>query len=158
MFFFSSGRQASRSFFSSADSSPIGWIFSTPLGCTRRCQKPGVLERKERTYAELDVRGEEVDALVGEQRALNKGRGHNTLLAIQPAEDGVGELGTSVGHGEGGAPSALLGLDDLITTELDTVDELLVDLTGDRLALIGLREEGHNGGAAVAADDSDGGL
>ena len=33
MFFLSSGKQASRSFFSSAEISPIGWIFSTPSGC-----------------------------------------------------------------------------------------------------------------------------
>lgn len=32
MFFFNSGKHASKSFSSSADKEPRGWIFSTPLG------------------------------------------------------------------------------------------------------------------------------
>lgn len=114
--------------------------------------------RRRKTYAELDVGSEEVNTLVGEEGALNESGGDDTLLAVQTAEEGVGELGTGVSHRQGRASSTILGLDDLVTTELDAVNELSVDLARDGLAVGILGEEGDDGRAAVATDDGDGSL
>lgn len=54
------------------------------------------------TYAELDVGGEELDALVGKERALNERGGDNTLLAVERTEEVASEPSTRVGHGERG--------------------------------------------------------
>lgn len=69
------------------------------------------------------------------------------------------ELERTVSHAEGGRTSTVLGLDDFITTKLDTVDELLVLLAlSNRASLLGLGEERNNGNARVATDDRDNGL
>ena len=109
-----------------------------------------------KTHAELNVGREEVNALVGEERALHE-RGHNdTLLAMEGAEEVTGEPRTGVRHGEGRRARTVLGLDDLVTTELDAVNEGLVGLTGDRARVLGLGDEGNDGRARVATDDSHG--
>lgn len=107
------------------------------------------------TYSELDVRREEVNALVCEQRALDESGGNNTRLAVQSPQKCVGELGTRVRHGEGSASSTILCLDDLVTTKLDAVHELVVGLAGDILAKVGLGKEGNDRGSAVATNDGD---
>ena len=108
-----------------------------------------------RTYAELNVGREVLDTLVLEQRALDERRGDDALLAAQATEKGVGELGTSVRHGERSRTSTVLRLDDLITTELDAVNELLVGLALDSLAVGDLGEKRDDGGTRVTADDGD---
>lgn len=107
------------------------------------------------TYAELDVGGEEVDALVGEQVALDKGGGNDALLSVQTPQQSVGELGTGVGHAERSAAGSVLSLDDLVTTELDPVDKLVEGLASDALASSVLGQQGDDGRAGVAADDGD---
>ena len=102
--------------------------------------------------AELDLGGEELDALVLVERRVDKGGLDDTLLAISGTEDGVSEAGTSHGHGEGSGASTVLGLDDLITTELDTVDELSVRR---EVGVVALREERNDGVARVTANDGD---
>ena len=105
--------------------------------------------------AEADTGREEVDALVLVQRALDKGRLDDVLDALRGLEERLGHAGTGHGHGEGGRASAVLGLDDFVTTELDAVDERVADLTGN-VGVVGLREERDDGHAGVATDDGDG--
>lgn len=107
------------------------------------------------TYSELDVRREEVNALVREQRALDESGGDDTLLAVQSPQERVGELGTGVRHGQGSASSTILCLDDLVTAELDAVHELVVGLSGNILAEVGLGEERDDRGSAVATNNGD---
>jgi hypothetical protein len=81
--------------------------------------------------AELDLGGEEVDTLVLVERRVDEGGLNDTLLALGGAEEGLGEAGTGHSHGESGGTSTVLGLDDLITTELDAVDKGSAGLIGD---------------------------
>jgi hypothetical protein len=103
--------------------------------------------------AELNVGGEVVAALVLEQRRVDEGGLDDVLLALGSLEERLGETGTGHGHGESGRTSTVLGLDDLVTTELDTVDVVLELLALKVVA--GLGEEGNDGSAGVTADDSD---
>ena len=104
--------------------------------------------------AELDLGGEEVDALVLVQRGVDEGGLDDTLLALGGVEERLGEAGTGHGHGEGGGAGTVLGLDDLVTTELDAVDESVAGLAGDG-GVVGLREQGDDGHTGVATDDGD---
>ena len=63
--------------------------------------------------------------------------------------------GLTVTHGESGRSGTSLGLDDLVTTELDPLDESLVLLSLDILAEGSLREQRNNGDTRVSTDDSD---
>src|SRR3989338_872774 len=79
--------------------------------------------------AELDGRGEEAG---GGELGLDEGALDAVLLrAVEGAEEGVGELEGGEGHGEGGGAGAVLGLDDLVTAELDAVGEGGELLLGD---------------------------
>jgi hypothetical protein len=111
-----------------------------------------------KTYTKLNTGREEVDTLVSVERALDESGRDDALLAAQTTEKRIGELGTSVRHGERSAAGAVLGLDDLVTAELDTVDDLLIRFAFDGLAEGALGEQGHDGGAGVATDDGDNGL
>lgn len=110
------------------------------------------------TYAELDLRREEIDTLVCEQRALHECRCDDALLPVQAAQQRVRELGSGIRHGEGSTSCAILSLHDLIATVLDAVHDLLVRLAGDGFAVGCLGEEGDDGGPAVSADDGHGGV
>jgi hypothetical protein len=103
--------------------------------------------------AELDVGREVVATLVLVQRGVDKGGLDDILLALGGLEQALGEAGTSHGHGERGRTGTVLGLHDLVTTELDAADVLGELLAGEVVA--GLREEGDDSGTGVAADDSD---
>lgn len=104
--------------------------------------------------AELDTGGEEVDALVLEQRGVDEGGLDDALLALGSAEEGRGEAGTGHGHGESGGASTVLGLDDLVTTELDAVDQGVAGLTGDG-GVTGLGQQRNDGDTRVTTDDGD---
>lgn len=111
--------------------------------------------------AEGDGGGEEGDSLVGVEGRLDVGAEGDVLLAVEGAEDGVGELGSGVSHREGSGSGSVLGLDDLISTELDALDEsgeAVSSSLDNLLALGGLREEGNDGGSRVSSDDGDGGV
>lgn len=56
-------------------------------------------------------------------------------------------------HRKGSTSSSSLGLNDLITTELNSLDEVLVLLVFDVLALADLAEEGDNGNTRVTTND-----
>lgn len=104
--------------------------------------------------AELDARGEEVDALVLVQGGVDEGGLDDALLALGGAEQGLGEASTGHGHGEGGGTGTVLGLDDLVTTELDAVDQGVAGLTGEG-GVGGLRQQGDDGHTGVATNDGD---
>jgi hypothetical protein len=103
--------------------------------------------------AELNVGSEVLDALVLVEGRVDKGGLNDVLLALGGLEEGLGEAGTGHGHGEGGRASTVLGLNDLVTTELDALDvgvELLA-----REALAGLGQKGDDGGTGVTANNGD---
>lgn len=111
--------------------------------------------------SEGDGRREVVAALVGVELALDVGAELDVLLAVHGAEERVGPLETGVRHREGGRAGAVLGLDDLVTAELDAVNELLQGLAAlldDLLAGRELRQERDDGRARVATDDGDDGV
>ena len=114
------------------------------------------------TYAELDGDGEEVDTSLlsnllttGDTGKVDVAGLDKALGALGGLEELLGETVTGISHGEGGRAETLLSLDDLITTELDAVDEsiVLVVRDGDRGG--NLAEEGNDGLARVATDDGD---
>jgi len=94
--------------------------------------------------------GLEVDVRRGDESGLSLEGGSHDL---------VGKLGTGLSHGQGGGSGTRLGLDDLVTTELDSVDKsvtlrlVLEDGRGDRG--LGLRQEGQDGVSGVSSDDGD---
>lgn len=61
----------------------------------------------------------------------------------------------TVTHREGSGTGTGLGLDDLVTTKLDPVNEGLVSLTADVFALRGLGEERDDGDTRVTTDNGD---
>jgi hypothetical protein len=103
--------------------------------------------------AKLDVGGKVLAALVLEEGRVDKGRLDDVLLALCGLEERLGETGTSHGHGERGGASAVLGLDNLVTAKLHAVDVAVELLALEVVA--GLRQEGDDGGARVAADNGD---
>jgi hypothetical protein len=103
--------------------------------------------------AKLDVGREVVAALVLVQRGVDEGGLDDVLLALSSLEERLGEAGTSHGHGESGRASAVLGLDDLVTTELDAVNVVVVLLALEGVA--GLRQERDDGCAGVATNNGD---
>lgn len=64
----------------------------------------------------------------------------------------------SICHGEGGGTSTILGLDDLVTTKLHTVDKSVVLVGRDVDSGLGGAEEGQDGLARVATNNGDGEL
>lgn len=104
-------------------------------------------------WAELNLGGEEVNTLVLVERGVNKGWLSNTLLALGSLEQRLGEASTSHGHGEGGGSGTILGLDDLITTELNAVQEGSI---ANKVGVLALGEEGNDGDTGVTTNDGDG--
>lgn len=104
-------------------------------------------------WAELDLGGEEVNTLVLVEWGVDKGWLDDTGLTLGSLEEGLGETSTSHGHGEGGGSSSILGLDDLITTELDAFQESRVP---DEIGVLGLGEEWDDSDTRVSTDNGDG--
>jgi hypothetical protein len=103
--------------------------------------------------AELNVGSEVLDALVLVEGRVDKGGLNDVLLALGGLEEGLGEAGTGHGHGEGGRASTVLGLDDLVTTELDALDVGVELLAREALARLG--QKGDDGGTGVTANNGD---
>lgn len=103
--------------------------------------------------AQLDVGGEVLDALVLVEGRVDESGLNNVLLALGSLQQALGEASTSHGHGERGRAGTILGLDDLVTTELHAV-HIVVELLA-RQVVAGLGEERDNGGTGVTSDDSD---
>lgn len=104
-------------------------------------------------WAELDLGSEEVNTLVLVEWRVNKGWLNDTLLTLSSLEEGLSEASTGHGHGEGGGSGSVLGLDDLITTELDAGQESLVT---DEIGVLGLGEKWDDGDTGVSTDNGDG--
>ena len=107
--------------------------------------------------AKRDGAGKELCSLILVQRALDVRALLDALLASERTEQAVGEYRSGVGHGERGASSSVLGLDEFVTAKLDSVDELVVLLSwlDGRGCRAGLREKRDNGDTRVSADDWD---
>lgn len=103
--------------------------------------------------AELNVGGEEVAALVLVEGRVDESGLDDVLDALSSLEEGLGEASTSHGHGESGRASTVLGLDNLVTTELDAVDVAVELLTLEVVA--GLGEEGNDSSTRVATNNGD---
>lgn len=104
-------------------------------------------------WAELDLGGEEVNTLVLVEWGVNEGWLNDTLLTLGSLEERLSEASTGHGHGEGGGSSSVLGLDDLITTELNTLEESGV---ANKVGVLGLGEKRDNGNTGVSTDNGDG--
>lgn len=110
---------------------------------------------------EGDGRREVVDALVGVQRRLDVSAQLDALLAVHGAKDAISEDGGGVSHGEGSRSSSVLGLDNLVTTELDALDESskgLASLVDELLALSSLRKQRDDGDTGVTTNNGNVGV
>jgi len=104
--------------------------------------------------AELNAGSEEVDTLVLVERRVNEGGLDDVLLTLGSLEEGLSEASTGHGHGEGGGASTVLGLDNLVTTELDAVDKGVAGLTVNG-GVSGLGQQGNDGHTGVATNNGD---
>jgi hypothetical protein len=104
--------------------------------------------------SQLNAGSEELDTLVLVEGAVDEGGLNDSLDTLSGLEEGLGETGTGESHGEGSGTSTVLGLDDFVTTELDTVDKGVAGLAFNA-GVVGLGEKRDNGHAGVATDDRD---
>lgn len=149
-----SGTAFSSASFSSAESGPSSCTFSTPLG-------PNVTgAAKKGAWIDVYVCGQ-VHATAGGisgflaylgEAVLDEGALHHALLPRQRLEHRRGEKVPSIGHGEGGGPGAVLGLDHLVAAELDAVRQLPQGLVRE-LGALHLREQREDGRARVPPHD-----
>ena len=105
-------------------------------------------------WTKLDLGRKELNTLVLVKGAVNEGWLNNTGLAASSLEQALGKPSTGHGHRKGGRASAVLGLDDLVTTELDAVDQG-VELVTSNLRMARLGDQGNDGDARVTANNSD---
>lgn len=105
------------------------------------------------TGSELNVGREVVTALVLVERALDESWLNDTLLSLLSLEQALGETCGGHGHGESSRSSTTLGLNDLVTTELDA---LYVCVTLGTLEVVAsLGEERDNGSTGVTTNNGD---
>jgi hypothetical protein len=158
----SSGNAALINFFSNSVTLPNGKIFETPLGYrTRRLPKRTIGAGWIRTYSELDD-GREVleffSELLFESFPARGVRGEidisgdgDALFPFDGAEDLGGKLSSSIGHGEGCGSSTVLGLDNFITTKLNSgcegLEVRISEVSRERVR--GLGEEWDNLGGSI---------
>ena len=115
-------------------------------------------------WPKLDWDGEEVktggrlDGLTTWSGEVDERWLNNVLLALSGAQNFLGEAESGVCHGESGGSSSVLGLDNLVATELDALDELGELVGWDIDGWLGLGEEWDNGLSRVATDDRDCGV
>lgn len=103
--------------------------------------------------SELNLAGKEIDTSILVQWRFNEGRfGEASLTGTSPQES-VGHTGTSIGHRQSSRSRTLLGIDNFVTTELDSLCESITGLTHD-LGVF-LREKRDNGMARVTASNGD---
>lgn len=123
-----------------------------------------VLKTLSAIWSELDWDREEVqagsllDGLATWCGKVDEGWLDDVLLAGSGAENLLSEAESGVRHGESGRASSILGLDDLIASELDALDEIGKLVGWDVDGWLGLGEQWDNGLAGVATDDWNGGV
>lgn len=115
-------------------------------------QLADIVDLLDTIWAERDLGSEEVDALVLVEWAVNEGWLDDVRLALSSSEQALGESSTSHSHGEGGRTSTILGLDDLVTTKLNSVDESVELLAGD-IGVAGLRDQWDDGDTGVTTNN-----
>jgi hypothetical protein len=93
-----------------------------------------------KTYAELNIGGEKVNTLTFEQRAPNKGRSNNSLFTIQTSQQGICEFSTGISHGKRSRTSTIFSFDNLITTKLNPMNQLVISLALDTFTVLTLGE------------------
>lgn len=91
--------------------------------------------------SKLNWGSKELAAILSGHRRLDKGALNNALLARGSLEQSVEEVGSRIGHGESSRSSAVLSLNDLITTELDALGEGL-DISLREACVLDLGEKG----------------
>jgi len=101
-------------------------------------------------WSQLNLAGEEINTLVLEERRVNKGWLNNTLLSLSGLQQALGETGTGHGHREGSGSSTVLSLNNLITTELNTLEQVCVT---DEIWVGRLREERDDGDTGVTSNN-----
>lgn len=104
--------------------------------------------------AKLNPGGEEVDSLVLVQWAVHKGGLNDALFTLERLQQALRKPGTSHGHGESGRACTILGLDHLVTTELDAVHQRIKLLASD-VGVARLRDQRNDGDTGVATDHGD---
>ncbi len=104
-------------------------------------------------WAELDLRCKEFNPLILVERAVDEGRLNHTTLALSSLEQALSEASTSHSHRQSSRASTVLSLDDLVTTKLDAIDQVIELLASD-VAVAGLGDKRDNGYAGVSTDDS----
>ena len=103
------------------------------------------------TWAQLDLASKELNTLVLVQWAIHEGWLNDALLSLRGSQQALRESRTSHRHGQGSRSSTILGLHDLITTELDTVEKLSVT---NEIGVRRLREQRHDRHARVSTHDN----
>lgn len=115
-------------------------------------------------WSKLDWDGEEVktggglDGLTTWRGEVDERWLDDVLLSLSGAENLLGKTESGVCHGESGRSSSVLGLDNLVTSELYALDEVGELVGWDVDGWLGLGEEWDDGLAGVATDDWDGGV
>ncbi len=159
--------------------------FSAPLGCIHVSKLDQQTRCNELSYAKLNGDGEEVDTglrldllTAGDTREVDIAGLNKALSTLGSLEQLLGKPTkvmlvrtdtqrqvspqfspvAGISHGESGGAKTVLGLDNLITAELDTVHERIVLVIGDRDRRGNLAEERDNGLSRVTANDRDGQL
>ncbi|KAH3665147.1 hypothetical protein OGATHE_003962 [Ogataea polymorpha] len=129
----------------------LGGVDHLLLGVSELAKTVDVLNT---VNTQSDLGREELDPLVLEQRRVDKGRLNNVFLAGKTVQHGRGKSSTGLGHRQGSRTSTTLGLDDFVTTELDSVDQSVVGLLWQVL-VVGLGDQRNNGDSGVAANNGD---
>jgi hypothetical protein len=82
-------------------------------------------------YAEFDICGKVNNTVLGSSLAEDIRRLNNALFTLHSAHERVGEASTGLGHRKGGRASSILGLDNFITTKLNTLGQSFNFLLGE---------------------------
>lgn len=118
------------------------------------CDLANLVDLLDTIWAQGNLAGEEINTLGLVERALDEGRLDNVGLAIKSAQNTLRKSCTSHSHGQSSRTGAVLGLDNLVTTKLDAVHEVVELLAGD-VTVAGLGDERDNGDTGMATNNDD---
>ena len=110
--------------------------------------------RKRKDVANTSSTNFELSSKVGDTHSLvfDVGRNDDISLTVQTTDESLDEGGTSESHRKSSGTTTVLSLDDLITTELNSLDESLHLLVVELLNARNLREKRNNGSTSVTTD------
>jgi hypothetical protein len=104
------------------------------------------------TWAKLNLASKELNTLVLVQRAVDKSWLNDTLLSLRGSQQALRESCTRHRHRQGSRSRTILGLHNLITTELHTVEQLSVT---NEIRVRRLREQRHDSNARMSTHNND---